>query len=81
MEHRGSNRPRVQAPTGRYIPAQGGGGWRAFFARRVAAALGYEPNETKALKGRDIVLPLPSIGRPFRARQIAEGHSLLRLNI
>ena len=27
---------------------------RAFFARRVSVALGYEPNETRALKGRDI---------------------------
>ena len=43
------NSPRVQAPTGRYIPAQGGGGWRALFARRVAATLGYGPIEFRAL--------------------------------
>ena len=55
----GLKRPRVQAPKGRYIPAQGGGDWRAFFARRVAAALGYVPKEDRALKGRDISAAVP----------------------
>ena len=57
MERNQFGQAQVQALKGRYIPAQGGGGWRAFFARRVAATLGYEPNEARALKGRDIVQP------------------------
>jgi hypothetical protein len=49
MENREVEPAPLQAPKGRYIPAQGGGGWRAFFARRVAGTLGYKPREARAL--------------------------------
>jgi len=75
-------RPRVQAPKGRHIPAQGGdakratnirialcvkggGGWRAFFARRAAGTLGYRTQKRESPEGA--TYRAATIGRPFRA--------------